>query len=611
MQVARVFTNRTCNQNCTFCNARRPEEDPAFVRRDAVLERIRAALGRGATEIVLTGGEPTMRRDLEDLVAAAKRLGAERVTLETNAVLVTAERAVRLAQAGLDRVRVHVPGVGTDYDATTRDEGGYEQLLAGLGALADGGLPLQIAVPIVRRNAESAAAIVRGIAAVGIPLAQLYVGVPFELPDPEAVCSLEDAASAVEALERAARLEGIPVALASDTAIPPCVFERPARLAHLYSLTPGGAERPGYEHLAACTECEVSDRCPGIPSAALVMQPDIPLHPITDDRSRRRLSVISSVEDQIERELVTREICRRPDGSARPMHTIRINFQCNQSCHFCFVSTHLPAADEERVREAIREGGRTGGIVALSGGEPTLNPRLTEYVRLARSSGASEVELQTNATRLADPALTASLVEAGVDVAFVSLHGASALVSDSVTDSPGTFERTVRGIDRLHESPIQLRLNFVFCRANYRDFPDFVRLVAARWPGTRVVISFVAPSTDLVPRTEELIPRYSDVLPLMAEGLRLARELGVPTTGFESMCGLPLCLVPDDLACYLELSAIAEGIDGGEFDKPEPCRECALTDRCYGLRRGYRELYGVAELKPVARDAVSSSRGSG
>lgn len=598
MKVARVFTNETCNQNCVFCNARRPEEDRAFIRSRAVVERIQHALSSGVREIILTGGEPTLRRDLEGLVSRAASLGAERITLETNAVLVTPERARRLAAAGVDQVRVHLPGVGAGYDEITRDEGGYDALLRGLTALADAGLRLQLSLPVVRQNAARAADRLQSILDAGVHPTEVRISVPFDSPQPDQVCSLGDAAAAIIAIERVARQSGAAVALEPDTILPPCIFDRPGRIAHLYTLTRGGAERSGYEHVPACAECSVSDRCPGMPAALLAREPDVALHPVTDDRSRRRLSVISTIPEQIERELVTREICRRTDGSVRPMHTVRINFQCNQSCHFCFVSTHLPAADDQRIREAIAEAGRAGGIVALSGGEPTLNPNLVEYVKLARTSGASEVELQTNAVRLADPGLTRALAEAEVDVAFVSLHGASAQVSDHVTDSPGTFERTVRGIDQLYTSSIGVRLNFVFCRANHDDFPDFVRMVAQRWPGTQVSISFVAPSTDMVPRTVELIPRYSEVLPPMAEGVRLAHELGVGITGFESMCGLPLCLVPDDLAPYFNLSALPEGIDGGEFDKPEPCTRCAVSDRCYGLRRGYQQLYGAAELRP-------------
>src|SRR5688572_14518908 len=119
MRVARVLTNETCNQNCAFCNTRRPSEKRDFVRREAVHARIEAAVAGGATELVLTGGEPTLRRDLPALVVRARQQGASRVVLETNAALVSSEIANALRLAGLAMARVHLPAWGKSADEIT------------------------------------------------------------------------------------------------------------------------------------------------------------------------------------------------------------------------------------------------------------------------------------------------------------------------------------------------------------------------------------------------------------------------------------------------------------------------------------------------------------
>jgi wyosine [tRNA(Phe)-imidazoG37] synthetase (radical SAM superfamily) len=314
---------------------------------------------------------------------------------------------------------------------------------------------------------------------------------------------------------------------------------------------------------------------------------------------RRRLSIISTVAEQIERELVTREVYRRSDGTVIPSHTVRVNFHCNQACRFCFVSTHLPPAQDAAVRAAIIEVAEQNGILALSGGEPTLNPRLVDYVALGKERGAREIEIQTNATRFGGSDLAARIAAAGVTDALVSLHGASAATSDHVTAAPGTFAKTVAGIDALCATDIRVRLNFVFCQANMSDFPAYVDMVAARWPDVALTISFVASSTDVVPRTEQLMPRYSDVMPYLSRGLSAAREAGLAVSGFESMCGIPLCLVPDDIAAFYGLAEIAEGADGGEFLDTEECQRCDLRRRCFGLRRGYADLHGTGELRAI------------
>src|SRR2546423_6272317 len=100
---------------------------------------------------------------------------------------------------------------------------------------------------------------------------------------------------------------------------------------------------------------------------------------------------------------------------------------------------------------------------------------------------------------------------------------------------------------KFNRTAIGVRLNFVTCERNRRKLARQVEFVAARWPKASIVVSFVGPSTELVPRDRDLIPRYQDVLPELSAGVRRARELGVKLHGFESMCGVPLCLVPDDL----------------------------------------------------------------
>jgi hypothetical protein len=194
-------------------------------------------------------------------------------------------------------------------------------------------------------------------------------------------------------------------------------------------------------------------------------------------------------------------------------------------------------------------------------------------------------------------ALARALADAGVDLAFVSLHASNAALSDKITEAPGTFEKTVRGIDTLLSAGLKLRLNFVFCEANRADFPSYIEMVARRWPGALVTVSHVAASTDVVPFERSLIPRYSDVLPSLAEGIRRAKALGVTIVGFESMCGIPLCQVPDDVTPFLLLADAPP--DGGEFVKAEACASCPLDRRCFGVRRGYAELYGTGELRAV------------
>jgi molybdenum cofactor biosynthesis enzyme MoaA len=599
VKVARVVTNETCNQACAFCVARRPSERASVAAAEAVLARIDAAARAGAREIVLTGGEPTLRRDLPVLVGRAKRgIGdAPTVVLETNGALIDPPRARTLARAGLDRARVHLPAWGEACDAITRDEGGFERARLGIAALVEAGIAVESAAPVVRATADRLPALPRALVASAVAARALVLGVPVEAPDPATLLAPSEAARVVERVVTAAREVGLAVRLDPAASLAPCLFAQPAAVAQLFSLTKGGGERPGFSRVGACDACALLDRCPGLPTAALAREPALTPRPVTEERTRRRLSLVASVEEQAARELVTRELQRLPGGEAVPAVVVRVVFHCNQACSFCFVSTHLPPPPDDVVERAIVEAARSGAVVTLSGGEPTLAPRLLDHVRLARAHGARHVALQTNAVRLAEGTFAQDLVEAGVDWFHVSLHASDARTSDALTAAPGTWDATCRGVDAIHRAGATLLLNYVFSRDNAGGFPAHVRAVAARWPGARVTVSFVAASTDVVPR--EVVPRYADVLPELAEGVRVARELGVSLDGFESMCGLPLCLVPGDLAPFFALAELPPGLDAGELVKPDPCSGCALSARCFGVRRSYVERWGSSELRPV------------
>lgn len=590
-RTLRVLTNETCDLRCRFCSGRREQERPQLAGGPALRSALLEAIEASPDTLVLSGGEPTLRHDLVQLVAWTRARTKAELVLETHGAHLDLPG---LHKAGLNAVRVHLPAWGARLDAFTGSQGVGAAVLATLVELEASSMEYETATPIVADNLGDVAALPMHLASHGLTPRTLWFGIPTSSPQADALAELSEATAAAAAFIRSARRAELSASLDPASFVPPCTFEHPSAVAHVYALNPGASNRSTFTHHAACGTCVVRERCPGLPSGL-----GHHARALSSASLRRRLTVIGTPKAQAQRELVTREVYRRADGSSVPAAIVRVNFRCNQSCTFCFVSTHLPDPDDADVRGAIDAIAAQRGSLALSGGEPTLNRRLVEYVRYAKEAGVSEVELQTNATRLGKDNLAGKLAEAGVDRAFVSLHGTNAETSDQVTEAPGTFEATVLGIDALAATSIDLRLNFVLCQLNYGQFPDFVRMVAARWPQAAVNVSFVAPSTDLVPRTRALIPRYEDVLPLVADGMRLGEAMGLTVDGFESMCGLPLCLVPGDLRRFVPLADAVPGLSSEEFVKPAECASCVLQTRCFGLRRGYAELYGAEALRPV------------
>jgi hypothetical protein len=215
---------------------------------------------------VITGGEPTLRSDIADLVKRSAANGT-RVVLETNAALIDANRAAALAAAGLGIARVQLVAWGDAADTITRDPGGFAAAVRGIRALAAAGVTVEVTTPIVRRNVALLADLPREIMAAELPVAALVLVVPTSAPDASECAPLADVARAVVGIAESGRRVGLTVRLDPATYIPPCIFEKPERVTHLFALNRGNSSRPGYVHLAECEACLVRDRCPGFPEA--------------------------------------------------------------------------------------------------------------------------------------------------------------------------------------------------------------------------------------------------------------------------------------------------------------------------------------------------------
>ena len=250
---------------------------------------------------------------------------------------------------------------------------------------------------------------------------------------------------------------------------------------------------------------------------------------------------------------------------------------------------------------------RRGASLSLSGGEPTLNPRLLAYIARATELGIERLDLQTNAIKMSDAAFAQALAAAGLKTAFVSLHGTTPATSDLVTRAPGTFVKTVQGIKNLLSVGILTRLNFVLCGHNSAEFAEWPDYVAREFVGlgphaVQINFSFAAASTHNVPRDTALLPRFSDVAWALEAALDRADALGIPLLGFDSQCGVPACFLPPRVRESFftqDLPGTALSDFSMAFRKGEACSACALEDRCYGVRTAYAEMYGTGELRAI------------
>jgi cyclic pyranopterin phosphate synthase len=162
----RVSVIDRCNFRCTYCM---PAEGLPWLARQEVLaageiERlVRIMVGLGIREVKLTGGEPTVRPDLVEVVRLARAIddGLD-LSLTTNGYLLD-RLAGPLAGAGLDRVTISCDSLLRHRFAEMTRRDALDRVLAGLRAARDAGLePIKVnCVVIAGTNDDEAVAFAR------------------------------------------------------------------------------------------------------------------------------------------------------------------------------------------------------------------------------------------------------------------------------------------------------------------------------------------------------------------------------------------------------------------------------------------------------------------
>lgn len=278
--------------------------------------------------------------------------------------------------------------------------------------------------------------------------------------------------------------------------------------------------------------------------------------------------------------------------------SLTMEFRCNLRCEHCMIEGTMDRLQPQSLQtfnELLAYNAEThswSGLI-LTGSEITLRKDLPELVHRARDSGFDRVRIQTHGMSLARKDFCKSLIDAGVNEFFVSVAGHDALSHDLITGVPGSFVKSLTGLENLERYPDIISLtNTVVTQRNFRQLELVVKSLAHldRLAQMEFWVYWPMQETD----TKRLIAPHREMLPHLKGAAILAQSLGRRV----EIKNFPQCAL-GELGHLLDNDQPQLFIDPAfwtEFERNgfNRCvhRDSCRSSRCLGLNTAYIERFG-------------------
>ena len=320
---------------------------------------------------------------------------------------------------------------------------------------------------------------------------------------------------------------------------------------------------------------------------------------------------------------------------------------CNNNCIFCMEEDRderyitNSATTDETVQWILKQNPGAEEICFTSG-EPTTNPRLRQWVNWAKLAGANRISVMTNGRALGYEKYAKTLVAAGMNRFYISIHGHEKKLHESLTRTPDSFEQTVAGIDmvnRLKRYGLELHTSTVLTRRNVPHMGEIYRFLRAHGVD-QVVFNIMQANGRADTYFDQIFPPYTEIAATAKAFFDQQGKQERQVMAF--LVDIPLCtttMIPDFNRGYVEAythyepessshnvrdtelaSRQHEGpkgaklvvlqradLDEAQRSKRAECKTCRYDSVCEGVWGNYLKRYGWDEFVPVVADAAAAA----
>lgn len=304
---------------------------------------------------------------------------------------------------------------------------------------------------------------------------------------------------------------------------------------------------------------------------------------------------------------------------------------CNNNCIFCMEEDRdgryvvNSATNDDTVRWILDQNDGCEEVCFTSG-EPTTNPRLALWVSWAKKKGVPRISVMTNGRALGYEKYARTLMAAGMNRFYVSIHGHTDKLHEGLTRTPESFAQTVAGLDMITKYKrfgVELHTSTVVTKRNMPHFLDIYRFLRAHGVD-QVVFNVMQANGRANTYFDQLFPTYTEIAAHAERFLAEQTKIEEKVQAF--FVDIPLCTtqkLPDFNRGYVEAYVHFEppmagnlngdhapdeqglvqirrsDLDDAERKKRDECRRCKYDGVCEGVWSNYLRRYGWDEFVPV------------
>ena len=295
---------------------------------------------------------------------------------------------------------------------------------------------------------------------------------------------------------------------------------------------------------------------------------------------------------------------------------------CSSRCLFCNPKglkrkiTKDIINEVERSCEAQAVDLKNRGVksVEISGTDPIEYPKITSLIRRLKSDlGFEFVLLSTHGRNLCKLELVEELADAGLDKLRIPLYGSNAKIHDSITQSKGSFDETLKGIENVCEhTDMELFLTSLIMKQNYKDILNIFSLASGYSPE----VGFAIPCVHELVDFENIAISFDKMRPHLMD---LLKESDENDDIFLRINDIPYCVFgfEDERIQMTHPPVTAKTYKiRDEFKTEDPntpsyrvkkqieiCPDCKCNKICDGFYKNYLDFIDpdyIRSLKPIS-----------